>query len=806
MSNHLEQMGRAIVQGRNQFAGETTPTAESIYDEPTEEEKARFVDRLVDAGVSRESAQQRVDALQRVDKAATSATGILQGRLVPTYREIWGNIMDRLTGGRYDGNKDGIPDRAEAPQYADDGFAPQDTDKDGIPDYRDSDADGNGHDDNDNNGNGVPDAAEAPGHADDGFADLDSGDGDGPSSDSGSGRSSSGGGFASQGGNTSPVGGPNSNPGNRGGSSGNNNGDGPSGGGRGNQGGRGGPGSPGGPGRGDHGGRSWPIVMDLDGDGVELVALDESAAFYDINADGYQYNLGWAGRDDALLAYDKNGDGDITAHDEISFVGYKAGARTDWEGLMHFDSNNDGVLDNRDAGFAKFRVWQDADGDGDIDAGELKTLAQRGIRSLDLNPNYGAQLSPTDRDGNLIYGEGGYTKTDGTRGVFGDVALAAGAMGYRVVNGQLEFKSADGVGKVYVAPANAGGVNMNFAASVNAAHIGAIGGSHADVLNGGGVSRDLLLFGDEGNDRLTGGSGNDWLAGGAGADILRGGGGHDVLFFEARDDVHGGGGQDVGVVSGSGAINLSMGAVGLEALHSGDGNDRLSGADSAQGVIIDGGGGADTMRGSHHRDVLSGGAGNDHIKGKPGDDVILGGAGDDDLFGNFGDDVLFGGEGDDYLNGLVGDDALYGGAGSDTYDFGYPNVPMGVLPDFGRETVRDSGGANDKVTFGRRRHEDLWLAKDGDDLRISILGGDDEVLIEDHFAAGGEHRIEHLSAATRIYRYGRYNAQTVSIDALVNAMAQFDKPQAGWSHMSAQQRADVHAAWRSVGIAPTVGG
>ena len=546
--------------------------------------------------------------------------------------------------------------------------------------------------------------------------------------------------------------------------------------------------------------------MDLDGDGVELVALDESAAFYDINADGYQYNLGWAGRDDALLAYDKNGDGDITAHDEISFVGYKAGARTDWEGLVHFDSNNDGVLDNRDAEFAKFRVWQDADGDGDVDAGELKTLGQHSIRSLDLNPNYGAVLSPTDRDGNLIYGEGGYTKTDGTRGVFGDVALAAGAMGYRVNNGELEFKSADGVGKVHVAPANAGGVNMNFASSVNAAHIGAIGGSHADVLNGGGVSRDLLLFGDEGNDRLTGGNGDDWLAGGAGADILRGGGGHDVLFFDARDNVHGGGGQDVGVVSGSGAINLSMGAVGLEALHSGDGNDRLSGADSAQGVIIDGGGGDDTMRGSHQRDVLSGGAGNDHIKGKPGDDVILGGAGDDDLFGNFGDDVLFGGEGDDYLNGLVGDDALYGGAGSDTYDFGYPNVPMGVLPDFGRETVRDSGGANDKVTFGRRRHEDLWLAKDGDDLRISILGGDDEVLIEDHFAAGGEHRIETLQAATRLYSYGRYSAQTVSIDALVNAMAGFDKPQAGWSHMTTQQRADVHAAWRSVGIAPTVGG
>ncbi|MDD9810366.1 MAG: calcium-binding protein [Gammaproteobacteria bacterium] len=605
--------------------------------------------------------------------------------------------------------------------------------------------------------------------------------------------SPSGGGFASQGGNTSPVGGPNSNPGNRGSSSGNT-----------RSGSSGGDGDGGGNSGGDGGGFK-PIVLDLDGDGVELVALDESAAFYDINADGYQYNLGWAGADDGLLAYDKNSDGVINRKDEISFVDYVPGAQTDLEGLRNFDSNADSVLDASDAEFAKFRVWQDANQNGASDSGELRALVAAGIRSIELNYVPSDDGQPETRDGNIISGQGRYHKTNGASGTFADVAFAASAFGFRTDGDNLEFKSADGVGKVYVAPANAGGVNMNFASSVNAAHIGAIGGSHADVLNGGGVSRDLLLFGDEGNDRLTGGSGDDWLAGGAGADTLRGGNGNDVLFFDARDNINGGSGQDVGVVSGSGAINLSMGAVGLEALHSGDGNDRLSGADSAQGVIIDGGGGADTMRGSHHRDVLSGGAGNDHIKGKPGDDVILGGAGDDDLFGNFGDDVLFGGEGDDYLNGLVGDDALYGGAGSDTYDFGYPNVPMGVLPDFGRETVRDSGGANDKVTFGRRRHEDLWLAKDGDDLRISILGGDDEVLIEDQFAAGGEHRIEHLSAATRIYRYGRYNAQTVSIDALVNAMAQFDKPQAGWSHMTTQQRADVHAAWRSVGIAPTVG-
>ena len=40
------------------------------------------------------------------------------------------------------------------------------------------------------------------------------------------------------------------------------------------------------PGGGDNGGSAKPIVLDLDGDGVVLVALEDSTAFYDINGDG----------------------------------------------------------------------------------------------------------------------------------------------------------------------------------------------------------------------------------------------------------------------------------------------------------------------------------------------------------------------------------------------------------------------------------------------------------------------------------------------------------------------------------------
>ena len=93
---------------------------------------------------------------------------------------------------------------------------------------------------------------------------------------------------------------------------------------------------------GGEGGGGKPIVLDLDGDGVELVPLEESTAFFDINGDGYRERMAWVSSDDGFLAYDKDGDGRIAAHDELSFVSYVEGARTDLEGLRYFDTDGDG--------------------------------------------------------------------------------------------------------------------------------------------------------------------------------------------------------------------------------------------------------------------------------------------------------------------------------------------------------------------------------------------------------------------------------------------------------------------------------
>lgn len=162
-----------------------------------------------------------------------------------------------------------------------------------------------------------------------------------------------------------------------------------------------------------------PIVLDLNGDGIHLTSAQESGVKVDTTGDGHAVSTGWISSGDAFLAFDHSGTGTIQAKD-IVLAGDAPGAQTDMEGAQGaYDSNHDGVLDATDAHFADFRLWQDANSDGKVDAGEVHSLADAGIASIGLV----AERNDQEVDGNTVHRETTFTRTDGTTGTAADVTL-----------------------------------------------------------------------------------------------------------------------------------------------------------------------------------------------------------------------------------------------------------------------------------------------------------------------------------------------------------------------------------------------
>lgn len=175
-----------------------------------------------------------------------------------------------------------------------------------------------------------------------------------------------------------------------------------------------------------------PIVIDLDGSGIRQ---SEIAAVFDIDGDGRQDQTAWISGGQAFLALDRNLNGAIDNGAEISFLNDLPGATTDLEGLAAYDSNKDGVFDARDDRFGEFLVWQDRDEDGVSDAGELKSLLEAGIASISLSIS---KATPSDEGGQAILGTSTFTRTDGTTGAVGDIALRWDHMGANAVAAAAE--------------------------------------------------------------------------------------------------------------------------------------------------------------------------------------------------------------------------------------------------------------------------------------------------------------------------------------------------------------------------------
>src|SRR3546814_13416144 len=94
----------------------------------------------------------------------------------------------------------------------------------------------------------------------------------------------------------------------------------------------------------------------------------------------------WIGADDGFLVRDLNQDGAITTGLEMfgSNTRLQDGTTAEhgFAALRELDSNQDGVIDSQDAAFSELKIWRDANDNGRTDIGELLSLSEAGIASL----------------------------------------------------------------------------------------------------------------------------------------------------------------------------------------------------------------------------------------------------------------------------------------------------------------------------------------------------------------------------------------------------------------------------------------
>ncbi|MEO1197806.1 MAG: carbohydrate-binding domain-containing protein [Pseudomonadota bacterium] len=520
----------------------------------------------------------------------------------------------------------------------------------------------------------------------------------------------------------------------------------------------------------------YPILLDINGDGeIALSSFGASTAYFDVDNDGYDEQATWIGVDDdtgavedGFLVADLNGDGNIVAA-ELAFAYQTADPTdTDLEAFATlFDSNDDGVVDSLDADWQSLNVWLDSDRDGQVDVGELSTLADSGIVSIDVDLQEGSWV-PVDEmtdaelagfgisrgdigfvstpgvedrlagilpDGAVLFGITRYTANGGTQ-IAADIGLLYNQDGFQTqtdTEGNLEIRAETGSVIFEINDANGAAVNLS-----TAGYDAVYGGEGNDTISAGysdGHYGSVIITGGSGADRLTGSAGTDLIAGDAGNDTLIGQDGDDILFVDADDlssgYVDGGAGFDTVHVTrwqvGDPGVLLTLSDLSVEAVVGTDGNDSISTGTtqldndgSSVGVSLFGRAGDDSLTGGAGGDMLSGEADNDTLLGGDGDDTMFAGVGSDSLVGGADNDMLDGGADNDVLVGASGKDTLALGLGDDTLTGGSDGDTFFYRPGSGDDTITDFQPGIDRLELSLTAEADVDIAADGADALITI--------------------------------------------------------------------------------------
>jgi Ca2+-binding RTX toxin-like protein len=173
------------------------------------------------------------------------------------------------------------------------------------------------------------------------------------------------------------------------------------------------------------------------------------------------------------------------------------------------------------------------------------------------------------------------------------------------------------------------------------------------------------------------------------------------------------------------------------------------------------------------------------IIGGVGDDHLVGGAGNDQLRGGSGADRLAGGGGADTMAGGAGNDVMSGGSGADTYVYNRGG---------GKDAIYngDTGGA-DRLLFGPDiSEEQLWFAKSGSDLLVTVrnTGNADSVRLKGWYS----------DSVNRLDSFQLSDGQVLEasrVQHLVQAMADFTTSSGAPTKLTSSQEQTVEAVLAS---------
>lgn len=528
-----------------------------------------------------------------------------------------------------------------------------------------------------------------------------------------------------------------------------------------------------------------PLILDLNGDGLATTNLDQSDVYFDLDSNGFAERTAWIDANDGLLVLDRDGDGKITNGQELfgdqTLLSNGTRATSGFEALREFDDNKDGKIDASDIVYLKLKVWQDLNRDGVSQAEEMKSLADVGIKAINLSSTF---TGAADAMGNIQRRLGSFVKTDGSDGQIGEYLLNRDTVGSRDTFGDSvaipddiaalpDLQGAGNVSSLRIAMARdkSGQLKkmvLEFLETKDAAARDElftniiykwVGADVVDPDSRGKLmdARQLVVLEKFMGMGFMGTNGANPNANAA-PPLQK-------AYYKLVDRLYAAMASATYLKDIISRVNYKIGESGavievtdvINDIDKAINNDSVSGkqllADFLR-VVYGSGLSNDTnllhfcnhfaakspelarIVYSANRDAIIGSDKSDSLSGGVADDLLYGDAGDDHLNGDAGNDTLYGGEGNDNMYGYLGDDFLYGGTGrDDLYGGGGNDVLDGgsgvdyLEGDDGNDTLI-GGQGSDSLYGGTGNDTYIFNKGDGEDYIMDIDGEADKVRLE----------------------------------------------------------------------------